>query len=169
MTRDKGVILSSKSKTKCVKLSVKNRTLIQTYESTHHKSRFFDDLFPPCMFKWTYILLRWSKFLQTMDKFRISCRLKSSWNRRNSFFFVVLIIFSLNFFLPRTTADRFNRATSNHVRNKRRTSDFRRTGGQCEKITIPTCIDIGYNYTDISLSPSNMFKQEEAEATVRIS
>jgi len=36
----------------------------------------------------------------------------------------------------------------------------------CEAIEIPHCRDVGYNYTDMSLSPANMVKQSDAAPAV---
>ena len=37
---------------------------------------------------------------------------------------------------------------------------------RCEKIKIPQCEDIGYNFTDMTLSPANMVKQFDAAPAV---
>lgn len=56
---------------------------------------------------------------------------------------------------------------SERRREKRKTSfNGRRHKKRCEKITTPLCMDIGYNLTDVSLSPSNVFEHSEITKTV---
>ena len=38
---------------------------------------------------------------------------------------------------------------------------------RCETIKIPQCKDVGYNYTDMKLSPANMVEQSDAAQAVR--
>ncbi|XP_026691552.2 frizzled receptor [Ciona intestinalis] len=38
--------------------------------------------------------------------------------------------------------------------------------GMCEPIQVPMCIDIGYNFTDMSVSPSYIYDQKEAAQSV---
>ena len=40
---------------------------------------------------------------------------------------------------------------------------------RCEAIEIPQCRDIGYNHTDMALSPANMVKQSDAAPVVSTS
>ena len=94
-------------------------------------------------------------------------RLKPMLIRKNSFFFFCFFIILLICLMPSATAKNFKQRSSDSSRTSRRTEHFRRrSGGQCERITIPICVDIGYNFTDISLSPSNMLEQEEAATAV---
>ena len=87
---------------------------------------------------------------------------------RKSFFTVVsFCLIILANFIPPTTTSFFKNSSTDSLRFRRRAENFRRRGGtQCERITIPICMDIGYNLTDIALSPSNLLGQKETAVAV---
>ena len=43
---------------------------------------------------------------------------------------------------------------------------FKREESKCERIKIPACMEVGYNFTNMKLSPANMADQDDAAPAV---
>jgi len=114
---------------------------------------------------WNQLSSYLSRLLRTLQ---FSCgRLKLTSFRKNSFIFISLLLILFTNLISPTTAKNFKSRSSDYSRTLRRAEHFRRrNNAQCERISIPICVDIGYNFTDISLSPSNMLEQEETAIAV---
>ena len=105
---------------------------------------------------------------QTIKHFLRRGRLKISPNQVLTLMTLSTFLLLTELFQPITANSSLSASfVDNRLRVKRNEDAFRgRRDSQCERITIPSCIDIGYNMTDVQLSPSNMFRQEEAAESV---
>ena len=82
-----------------------------------------------------------------------------------TFWIVFFVLFCNCFLLSAARYSTKNLAeSSRNQRIKRRIENADSSG--CEKIEIPLCQDVGYNLTDMSLSPANMVEQTDAAIVV---